>query len=147
MTTSKEETTSITSEWEKLATFPFQYFPKPLSLNSSSFVVVPQRYSACKGDGIYTYHIDRDEWEKIIPYQSKLETSSHSAALDINNNVVYIYGDENNLYRFDLSAKKQLPTIPVRQPFGSHPRMEFINDSLHLIGGDGSNKHHICGNA
>jgi len=137
---------TLSSEWTHLSPFPCTHFSNPLIYEDSSFIVAPyhsKAHNRYQETGIYSYRVNEDEWELLIPYDSEMISEDHSAAVDAVHKVLYLYGRQSNLYRFDLSANKSMSTISDCQNVGSHPRMEFAKDSLHLIGGEENDQHLI----
>ena len=133
---------AISADWIELEKFPFPYWSRPLILANDEFIIVPQKYSSCKGDGIYQY---RDKtWNKIIDYPSDFGSSCHSASIDDDNKVIYVDDDCSQLHQFDLAEKKfKSSTKLFEENCSEHPRIVYVNDVLHIIGGKDSNIHYI----
>lgn len=135
-------TTSVKSDWIKLEKFSFAYWSKPLPLEDDEFIMIPQKYAECDSDGIYKYK--NKEWLRIIDYDSEFNCECHAAAIDKSRKMIYAYDKEAQLHEFDLVEKRLKRTNKLlERNCGPHPRIVYVNDEIHIIGGRRCNKHYI----
>ena len=87
---------SHSNNWEQLERLHHKYWSRPLVIDCDEFLVVPQKYSVCNGDGVYKYK--NEQWDKIIDYDSNFGSMCHSASIDNDKKMLYVYDHLSQLH-------------------------------------------------
>eukprot|EP01084_Bolivina_argentea_P288615 495393_1 len=130
------------SRWSELPPFKFQFFPKPIPINGHQFVLAPSYYMRSI-DGIYTFNTNTNEWIKLLDYpdHDNFRSDSHSTSFDKKNQIIYLC-NRSQLLRFNLKTKS-VEIVSTNINFGSYPGLVYVNDHIHIIGGENTDQHLI----
>eukprot|EP01084_Bolivina_argentea_P251776 422425_1 len=128
----------LKGNWNKLQSAPFNQFSTPLILNNNEFILVTAKWinwktcSTNKGDGIYKYNIQTNQWIKIFNYNEEFFCAAHGATLVTPN--IYAYSWDCRLFAINLNNNK-VETLSTTMPPSSFPIILNINGKLHVSGG------------
>ena len=111
----------------------FKAFPSPIKLSDHQFALIPSIKPSHTANGIYTYNTTVDDWEKYIDYPPYFQSSGHTAAFDIHNNIMYVINSRGDLYECNGNSQKVQLIFEVGG-FGSYPGLVLINDEFHIFG-------------
>ena len=129
------------SSWTKMQSFPFKFFAEPLFINNEEFVVVPCNFDGHESDGIYTFNINKNKWNKFIEVWGNFECEADSVAYDPDNRLLHV-PIRGKLLQFDLK-KNKFVSVLTSSIIGKGCKLIFVEQELHLICSMASNEHYI----
>ncbi len=139
--------------WNELLNFPFSHFGPVTCLNDNEFIVLSQKYEQFNdnGDGIYTFNIIKNEWNKIYNYDTNISYNCFwSSAYDNKNKILYgvscdlkTVDNDSKIFLFHLNSKISTCLLQENKKYYE---IIFVNEQLHQIGSIESGNHFCFNN-
>ena len=120
-------------EWEELAPYDGGgEFSLPLIFNNNELLVVP--YSTNGELTLYKYNIVNNKWHKWFKCKDEVHSTYHTASLNDDNTILYLFNEEGRIIEIDLISKKSKISLKKFHD-GSRSQSIFFENKFHIFGG------------
>ena len=94
-----------------------------------------------KNAGIWIYNSISNEWRLHIKYPNDFKTKDQDICYDSITNTLWLYGETPNMVKINMKTKEFVIIQHDRKYVGTWPKLLFIDNKLHVIGGSDNTDH------
>ena len=122
--------------WIKLASCPDRRFSEPFCVSPTEWAIAMEtRYKSKQFEGLMKYDIIRDKWQEWIKYPKDTETDYHTATIDPELNIVYIFSYNQLIKTYLNTLDSHIIKLSTTNTFGTPYQSSLcICNKIYLFG-------------